>query len=189
MAVRYRGCPTGRGRLRTLCSAPPAPGLPLSLTPVPHALANDYISQHFSLPSGLCGEPPRLSPSPSLAGGSARRRRGGARQPRPRGSRGPAAPPCRRGAGGARRRKPGRHTVASGAAGSAMRAAACLLSLALCALPAAPGESRPRGSAAALGAGAAVGTREGCSAEGRCGAPRKRSPRSSLRVGGEGAVG
>lgn len=133
------------------------PGLPLGSRPAPFpAPANDYISQHFPLPSGLCG-----GASPALAISFPRRGLGGAEL----GSRGPAAPPHppfpRAGAepaahgggsrGGTRRRR------LSGAAGSAMRAAACLLSLALCALPAAPGEPRPRGSAAALGAGGAVG--------------------------------
>lgn len=129
-AVRHRAGPTGRGRLRDPCGAARPRGFPSALAPLPHALANDYISQHFPLPSGLCGEPRRLSPSPRLAGGSARRR-GGARQPRPR------SPPGRAGAEPAA-------LGASGAAGSAMRAAACLLCLALGALTAAPGERRGR---------------------------------------------
>lgn len=81
------GRPHGAGATAGSLRRYPARGFPSALAPLPHALANDYISQHFPLPSGLCGEPRRLSPSPRLAGGSARRR-GGARSP------GPAAPPA-----------------------------------------------------------------------------------------------
>lgn len=163
-ALRHRGCPTGQGqgRLRTPCGALPAPGLPLRSLIGPSRRGKRL---HFpALPSSkraLQGASPALAfffPRRGLGVAAA----GRSSQPRPRSSRGPAAPlpppprlPCRRGAVSAR--QPGRHTAgASGAAGSAMRAAACLLSLALCALPAAPGESWPRGSAAALRAGAAV---------------------------------
>lgn len=177
-------CGTGAApRGESDCGIPGAlPGLrgfPSALAPLPHALANDYISQYFPLPSGLCGEPRRLSPSPSLAGGSARRR-GGARQPRPRGSRGPAVPPARAGAEPA---------ALGGERGGGQRHAGRRL-------PPLPGARRPdsgprwvpvagqRRRAWGGGGGEGGTLRRGC-----CGAPWKRSPRSSLRAGGEGAAG
>lgn len=135
------------------------PGLPLGSRPAPFPRPGKRL--HFpALPSSERALRGSLAGSRHLLP-SQGARRGGARQPRPRSPPSPPPPFPRAGAepaahgggsrGGTRRRR------LSGAAGSAMRAAACLLSLALCALPAAPGEPRPRGSAAALGAGGAVG--------------------------------
>lgn len=124
------GCPTGRGRLRPLCGASRA-----SPRLSPRSLPRPGKRLHFpALPSSERALRGSLAGSRHLLP-SQGARRGGARQPRPRSPPSPPLPPCRRGAGGARRRKPERHTAAAERGGGQRHAG--------CRLPPLPGALRP----------------------------------------------